>query len=152
MCATTGYSLAEVMLALSLLAISFTIGLFAFSSSLQRQEARASALSTQAATAWAQTGVLWLGGQGAVSYGDSGLAVCNEATGRDGDLSGLVPQARVSANISRWRTSDGVLLHFLDPFAAPDSGGSVFFECNDGAYRLVVRPVSGLTSRRWEGR
>lgn len=139
------------MLVLSLICIAFGIGYATLPISLHRQEARANSQTTQAAVAWAQMGVLWRGGVGEVAYDGTGLTVTNRATPSNwgGDLSGFVSTVEASANIARWDTGGGFTVRFLDPFAAPDSGGSLFFESAGGAYRVTIRPESGLTTRRW---
>lgn len=147
-----GYCLAEALLVICLVGISFAIGFAVIPGSLNRQEAGALSQSTQAATAWAQVGVLWRGGVGQLAYDGTRLSVSNSLNGSGGDLGGLVPPISVRANIARWRVSDGFLVRFLDPFAAPDSGGSLYFEAGGGAYRLTIRPESGLTTRRWVAR
>lgn len=145
-----GYCLAEALLVISLICICFGIGYATFPSSLSRQEARALSLTTQASVAWTQMGVLWRGGVGVVSYDGTGLDVTASSLSElGGDLSGLTGVVAVSANVSRWSTVDGFVLRFLDPFAAPDSGGSLYFEADGGAYKVTIRPESGLSIRRW---
>ena len=144
-----GYCLAEAMLVVSLICICFGIGYATFPSCLHRQQARALAQSTQAATAWTQVGVLWRGSAGYVAYDGTELRVESSSSGWGGDLSGLVSRVIVYANIARWNTTQGFEIRFVDPFAAPDSGGSLYFQSGGGAYRLTIRPESGVTTRKW---
>ena len=86
-----------------------------------------------------------------MAYDGTGLTVTSRAdpSGRGGDLSGFVSTVEARANIARWNNGGGFIVRFLDPFGAPDSGGSLFFESASGAYRVTIRPESGLTTRRW---
>jgi len=139
------------MVVLSLICIAFGIGYATLPTSLHRQEARATSQTTQAAVAWAQIGVLWRGGVGEVAYDGTGLAVTDgkPSSKWGGDLSGLAGKVEASANIARWNTGGGFIVRFVDPFAAPESGGSLFFEATSGTYRVTIRPESGLTTRQW---
>ncbi len=142
-----GYCLAELMLVLSLLGIFLTLGMLQFSGGLSRQQARCAAQSSQAALAWAQTSALWRGGTYQVLLEGEDLTVTGLAD--DGDAASEVstPACEVSSNVVRWNTSQGIRLRFLDPFGAPDSGGSLYFGSHTPDYRVTVRPESGLSVR-----
>lgn len=144
-----GYCLAELIVAVSLLGLSAAIGLGHFAGIAQTERARASAQSMQAAIAWTQTGVLWLGVGREVSYDSGGLSVQSETDGHETALGSLVPITPVTSNVSRWNTNDGLTLAFRCPWATPDSGGSIYFGCGDRVYKVTVRPESGLTVRAW---
>jgi type II secretory pathway pseudopilin PulG len=150
--ARSGYCLAELLVVLLLVGISLTIGATCIWRGLDRQQARGTAQSAQAAVAWAQLGVVWQGGEAEVSLGRSDIAVSHSLGRCGGNLGSLGPSSLVTANVSRWNTLGGVALRILGHFASPDSGGSLYVDGGDGAYRVVIRPESGLTARSWGAR
>jgi hypothetical protein len=125
------------------------VGVVSMCRGLDGQQARCIARSAQAAVARAQVGVLWQGGERAVSIGSGGLAVQQPMGGQNGQLDSSASSVSVTANVTRWKTSGGVVFRILSPFAAPDSGGSLYITGGGGTYRVVVRPESGLTARSW---
>jgi hypothetical protein len=95
---------------------------------------------------------VWQGGEAEVSFGRDDLAVSHDLGRCGGDLGSLGPSSLARANVSRWNLPGGVGLRILGPFGSPDSGGSLYFEGVDGAYRVIVRPESGFTVRNWVDR
>jgi Tfp pilus assembly protein FimT len=145
----SGYCLAELLIVLSVIGICLAVGGVSLSRGVDGQQARSTAQSAQAAVAWAQVGVLWRGGERAVSVGSGGLAVEQSMGDQNGQLDSSASSVSVTANVTRWKTSRGVVLRILGSFASPDSGGSLYFNGGGGTYRVVVRPESGLTARSW---
>lgn len=115
------------------------------------QASRGAAQSWQAAAAWAQVGVLWQGGAAEVAYGLQGLGVLHEYGLCGGSLGSTAPTVSVSTNLARWRDGEGARVGVGWDFASPDGGGSLYFHASDSAYRVIVRPESGLTVRVWVG-
>jgi hypothetical protein len=147
-----GYCLVEALLVLVLAGVCLAVGAAFLSAGLLRQEARGAAQSWQAAGAWAQVGVLWQGGEAEVKFGRNNLAVSHDLGQCGGDLGAFAPDTLVSTNVARWRASDGASVTFCGYLASPDSGGSLYFQGVGGAYRVAVRPESGLTARSWVAR
>ncbi len=145
----SGFSLIELLLVLSVVGICFTVGLASVGEMVRRQEARGAALSWQAASAWAQTGVLWHGGAVELAYDSQNLDLTHNYQLCGGEIGGSVPAAPVSTNLGRWVNAGGVLVSFSGSLASPDGGGSLFFHTPMSVYRVVVRPESGLTARSW---
>jgi prepilin-type N-terminal cleavage/methylation domain-containing protein len=144
-----GYCLLELLVVLMLLGICVAGATASVATGLSRQEARGAAQTWQAAAGWAQVGVLWQGGSTELDLSSRELSVSHDLDLCGGDLGASAPTVAVSANVPRWRTSDGVAVGFSGGFASPDSGGSLYFLAFGGAYRVVVRPESGLTARTW---
>ena len=147
-----GYCLLELLLVLALLGICLAAGAVSLSSGLRRQEARGAAQTLQAAATWAQVGVLWQGGATDVGFASGDVAVSHDLGFSGGDLGAAAPATSVSTNVARWRASGGVRVGFSGYLASPDSAGSLYFEAIGGAYRVIVRAESGLTTRSWVGR
>jgi Tfp pilus assembly protein FimT len=148
----SGYCLAELLVVLSLVGISLSLGMAAFTHVLEHQQARGAAQTVQAAVAWAQVGAAWRDADSEVALTAGRLTVGSGPHNDPSDLGLVAPSASVSANVSRWQTARGVILRFLTPFGAPDSGGSLRIESGGASYKITVRPESGLTSRSWTGR
>lgn len=142
-----GHTLLELMLVLGVMAICAAAGAFCLSAGIAAQEARGAAQSWQAAAAWAQVGVVWQGGATRTVYHEGNLDLEHDFALCGGSLGASAPVAAATANVSRWTRSGGVTVTFTGQSAAPDGGGSVFFEALRNRYRVVVRPVSGLTAR-----
>jgi type II secretory pathway pseudopilin PulG len=148
----SGYCMAELLVVLSILGLCLAIGGVSFSECLHGQQARAAAQSAQAAVAWAQMGVLWRGDDRTVSLDSDGLSVERSAPVQSGLVDSFASTLTVTANVSRWNSAGGVALRILGSLASPDSGGSLYINGGGVTYRLVVRPVSGLTVRSRSGR
>jgi prepilin-type N-terminal cleavage/methylation domain-containing protein len=144
-----GYCLAELLIVLAILGICTAAGAASYSTGLRRQEARGAAQAWQAEAAWGQTGVLWQGGDTKVGFASGDLSVTHDLGLCGGNLGACAPASSVSANVPRWRTAAGAEVTFGGTLASPDSGGSLYFEALGGAYKVVVRPESGLTARSW---
>ena len=144
-----GYCLIELTVVLLLLGIVIVTGSASLSAALKRQEARGSAQSWQAAAACTQVGVLWQREGSGVRATSAGLHITQESTDRSVWSSGLTPVCPVDTNVDRWRIVEGAKVGFVGRLASPDSGGSLYFRALYGAYRVVVRPESGLTTRSW---
>lgn len=142
-----GFSLVELVFAVSVLGICAAVGIIAIDSGAAAREARSAAQSCQAAAAWAQVGVLWQGGDALVSYESGSLSVSHEYGLCGGSLDQLAAKVPVTTNPARWREGEGVGVTFGGVLASPDGGGSVCFHARATSYRLTVRPVSGLTVR-----
>jgi prepilin-type N-terminal cleavage/methylation domain-containing protein len=142
----SGYSLIELLCVLSILAICLTVSSLFVASGLSNNEARGAAQVWQTAAAWAQMGSLWQGGSNQLRYEAGGLAVAGDFKLFGGTLGRSGPAAPVTTNLARWRVGDAVCVTF-GALGAPDGGGSVYFQAWQGAYRVVVRPESGLTVR-----
>ena len=145
----SGYTLIELMVVLALIGVLLMLGAMSLSPGVARQEARGAAQSCQAAAAWGQLDVLWRGGAAKVEVTSERISVTNDLGGLADGIGSLFRGVDVSANVPRWSTLQGVILGFGGPFASPDSGGSVYFKGSGGAYKVTVRPESGLTARAW---
>jgi hypothetical protein len=97
-------------------------------------------------------GVLWRGDDRTVSLDSDGLSVERSAPVQSGLVDSFASTLTVTANVSRWNSAGGVALRILGSLASPDSGGSLYINGGGITYRLVVRPVSGLTVRSRSGR
>jgi hypothetical protein len=146
---TPGYCLVELLLVLALLGVGVACATAFSATGVCRQEARGAAQTWQAGAGWAQLGVLWQSGATELYLTSDGLSVSHDLGLCGGDLGALAPTATVTANVARWKTGDGVDVGFSGSLASPDSGGSLYFSAVGGAYRVVVRPESGLTARSW---
>jgi prepilin-type N-terminal cleavage/methylation domain-containing protein len=144
--ASTGYSLIELLLVLAVLGVCLVIGSISVVAGLRVHEARGAAQVWQSAAAWAQVGVLWHGGTTQLRYESGDLSLSNDLGMCGGDLGRSAPAVPVTTNLTRWRAGDGAAVSF-SPLGAPDGGGSLFFRAWQGAYRVVIRPESGLTLR-----
>ena len=142
-----GHSLIEVLLVLAVLGICLTIGSLSLARGLRTQEARGAAQTWQAAAAWAQVGVLWHGGAVRLSYVPGSLALSHDFGLCCGDLGPSTAPVSATTNLARWREGAGVAVKFSGALGSPDGGGSLFFDAQEGAYRVTVRPESGLTLR-----
>ena len=145
----TAYCLVELLLVLFLIAGCVCGGVVAARAGLERQEARGSAQSLQAAAAWAQLGVLWHGGETDVQYARDRLVLDHDIGSCGGDLGASAPGSPIRTNITRWRTDEGVEVNFGGFLGSPDSGGSLYLVGAGGSYRVTIRPESGLTTRAW---
>jgi prepilin-type N-terminal cleavage/methylation domain-containing protein len=144
-----GFSLLELLMAMAVLGICLAVATVILANGLSRQEARAAAQDWQSAAAWAQVGVLWQGGHAAAGYGSDGVAIAHGYELCGGDLGSAAPIVPVSANYRRWINDKGAVVTFVGLRATPDGGGSLYFHASKNAYRVVVRPESGLTVRSW---
>ena len=145
----SGYCLVELLVVLGIVGVFAALGGVSLTRTLVRHEARGCAQETQAASAWAQLGVLWWGGTCELSVGGGTTAVGHDRGLCGGRLGTAGESPRITSNISRWTSPFGVALRFVGAFACPDSGGSLFIEAPGGTYKVVVRPESGLTVRSW---
>jgi len=144
-----GYSLVELTVVLFLLGVILAVGSTCLSNGARRQESRTSAQCLQAGAAWAQLDVLHHGGESRVELADQELSVYHDSDSCGGRLADRLADCELASNIARWNTVEGVAITFGGPAGSPDSGGSVYFQTTGGTYRVVVRPESGLTIRRW---
>lgn len=142
-----GHSLIEVLAVLSLLGILFAAGGYALFGGLGTVQARGAAQAWQAAATWAQTGAIWLGADGDLSFASEHLAVEASPGIYGEDLGGSAPAVPVLTNVARWRADQAVVVGFAGGTAYPDSAGSLFFEAPGADYRVIVRLESGLTTR-----
>jgi hypothetical protein len=136
----------ELLVVIGLLAICSVVGSVGITGGLQIQRARGAAQVWQTAAAWAQVGVLWQEGSTELRLGRVGLRLDNDLGLCGGSLGQSGPTVPTSSNVSRWAELDGVTVSF-GHLGAPDGGGSVFFQGWRSAYRVVVRPESGVTTR-----
>ena len=143
----TGHTLIELLLVLGLLAICVGVGAACLVAGLRAQEARGAAQSWQAATAWAQVGVMWHGGSVRLAYREGELSLTHDLALCGGRLGASAPVATSSANVSRWVDEGGVAVSLTGRMASPDGGGSLYFDAGQNRYRVVMRPESGLTTR-----
>jgi prepilin-type N-terminal cleavage/methylation domain-containing protein len=141
-----GYGLIELLCVLAILSICLVISSLSVAAGLRTNEARGAAQVWQSAAAWAQVGVLWQGGNTRVQYGAGELAVTNDLGLSGGNLGQSGPAVPVTTNLARWRAGDAVAVTY-GVQGAPDGGGSLYFQAWRGAYRVAVRPESGLTAR-----
>lgn len=146
-----GYSLIEVLVVLTMLVVCSIAASVSLVEGLQTQEARGAAQTWQAAAAWAQLGVLWQGGSVRVGYEPGSLLLPHNYQLCCGELGPSTAPAPATTNVARWRTGEGVSVQFSGALGSPDGGGSLFFKTLNQAYRVVVRPESGLTSRSLVG-
>lgn len=146
-----GLSIIELLIVMLVLTVLASVGAAYLGRTLQHQETRGAAQAWQAACAWAQLGVVWRGGSGRVSYTGGSLSVAHSAALFGGELGPCGSATWVSGNVPRWTLPDGVSVAFGGALASPDGGGSIFFQSPGVGYRVVVRPVSGLTGRSWVG-
>jgi len=144
---TRGFSLIELMLVLAVLGICLAGGVAALRNGLSTVETRGAAQDWQAVAAWAQVGVLWQGGSTRAAYDSGSLSLSHDHGLCGGDLGRSTAATDVQANVARWRVGGGIAVTFGGSLASPDGGGSLHFQNNGGAYRVVVRPESGLTVR-----
>ncbi|MBN1628819.1 MAG: prepilin-type N-terminal cleavage/methylation domain-containing protein [Thermoleophilia bacterium] len=142
-----GFSLIELMVVVVVLGICLAGGVAALSDGLSAVETRGAAQDWQAAAAWAQVGVLWQGGCTQAACDSGSVALTHEYGLCGGDLGRSTAATDVEANVARWRVGGGIAVTFGGSLASPDGGGSLHFQNNGGAYRVVVRPESGLTVR-----
>ena len=143
---SAGYGLIELLCVLSLLGVCLAIGSLSLVTGLRVHQARGAAQAWQSAAAWAQVGVLWQGGTTQVRYGSGDLVLSNDLGLSGGDLGRSAPPVPVTANLPRWHDAEGIAVRF-GGLGTPDGGGSLFFQGWNSAYRVVVRPESGLTVR-----
>lgn len=144
-----GHTLLELVVVVAILGVVFSAASLSLGVGLTTQQARGAAQSWQAAAAWAQTGVLWHGGSTQLESEGGALGVEHSYSLCGGDLAGVAPTARTSANVSRWLDGSRITVRFAGTSGSPDSGGSVFFHALRSRYRVVVRPESGLTARSY---
>jgi prepilin-type N-terminal cleavage/methylation domain-containing protein len=146
-----GFSLVELLLVLTILGVGLGAGSWALSGTLRSQEARGAAQSWQAAAAWAQVGVLWEGGAVRLSYDAGTLSLSHDYELCGGSLGRSAPAVAVDTNVGRWGDGEGAEVGFSGVLASPDGGGSLYFQALESAYRVIVRPESGLTARSLAG-
>ncbi len=146
---SSGYSLVELLCVLVILGICLGIASISVAAGLRTNEARGAAQVWQTASAWAQVGVLWQGGSTRVEYEAGSLVVANDLGLSGGELGRTGAAVPVTTNLARWRHGDGVMVTY-GALGAPDGGGSLYFQSSGRAYRVVVRPESGLTARSLE--
>jgi len=144
---SVGFSLIELMVVLAVLGICLASGVAALGNGLSAVETRGAAQDWQAAAAWAQVGVLWQRGTTRAAYDSGSLSLFHDFGLCGGDLGRSAAATDVQANVARWRVGGGIAVTFGGDLASPDGGGSLYFQNNGGAYRVVVRPESGLTVR-----
>jgi prepilin-type N-terminal cleavage/methylation domain-containing protein len=145
----TGYSLIELLVVVAILGSAGAIGTISLHHGLRHQEARGAAQVWQAASAWAQVGVLWRGGSGRLTYQEGDVSLSNDASLFGGALGGVAAAAPVDTNLERWAKNGGIRVGFSGTLASPDGGGSIFFNSWSGRYKVTVRPETGLTVRSW---
>jgi len=153
-CPSGGFSLIELLLVLAVVGLCLAGGAVALVGAPGGANARGAAQCWQSAAAWAQIGVLWQGGTGTLVYGHGDCAQSHDRGLCGGDLGGVAPDAPVGTSLPRWAGSQNVTVAFAGDLASPDGGGTLYFGCEGASYRVVVRPVSGLTvrTRETEGR
>jgi prepilin-type N-terminal cleavage/methylation domain-containing protein len=144
-----GFTLVELTIAVAMLCLVATIGSASLVRGLQRQEARGAAQTWQAASAWAQVGVLWQGGGGHLSYAGGVVSLSHSASLFGGAMGSVAPPVAADSNLTHWTSDDGVTVSFSGVLASPDGGGSIFFRHSGGSYRVTVRPETGFTTRSW---
>ena len=149
-CPSGGFSLIELLLVLAVVGLCLAGGAVALVGAPGGANARGAAQCWQSAAAWAQIGVLWQGGTGTLVYGHGDCAQSHDRGLCGGDLGGVAPDVPVGTNLPRWAESQRVIVTFGGDLASPDGGGTLYFGRERAAYRVVVRPVSGLTVRTRE--
>jgi prepilin-type N-terminal cleavage/methylation domain-containing protein len=142
-----GFSLIELLVVLTVISVCAAACILSVAQGLDLQAARGAAQSWQAGTAWAQVGVLWQADSNQVLCADGRLVVSHGLGLCGGDLGAGLPAARVVTNREQWAKPEGTAVTFGGDLASPDGGGSVYFGRGLSAYRVVVRPESGLTVR-----
>ncbi|MBN1321824.1 MAG: prepilin-type N-terminal cleavage/methylation domain-containing protein [Thermoleophilia bacterium] len=145
-----GFSLTELLLVLVVLGVCLAAGVAALADGMGSAEARGAAQCWQSAAAWAQISVMWQGGAGELIYGRGDCALSHDFDLCGGDLGAVFPGAPVRTNLLRWAVAQKVVVTFGGDLASPDGGGSLYFGRPGAAYRVVVRPVTGLTLRTRE--
>jgi prepilin-type N-terminal cleavage/methylation domain-containing protein len=141
-----GFSLIELVVVLALVGLGVLIGAGTVAQGLGAREARGQAQAWQAAASWAQVEVLWQGGSTELLSTPERAGVAQNGS-RFGEVWGSALDVAVSTNLARWRQGRGVSVAFDEPFAAPNGGGSLYFQAGGRSYRVLVRPESGLTAR-----
>jgi Tfp pilus assembly protein FimT len=144
---STGHSLIELLVVLSLLGAAFGIGAGFLGHGLRTLEARGAAQTWQAAATWAQTGAVWQGSANELQFESGRVAVAADTGASRGDLGVAAPDVGAVANVNRWQREHGVTVRFVGGTAYPNSAGSVFFDSPGSDYRVTVRLESGLTVR-----
>lgn len=148
---SSGFSLVELLLVLGVIAICLTLAGVALGNTVALHAARGAAQCWQAAAAWAELGVMWQGGSSEVFYDAETLAVSHVLGVCGGDLGSSAPKTVVATNVAAWRKEEAVMVRFTGTQASPNGGGSLYFYGLHGAYRVAVRPESGLTVRSLTG-
>lgn len=149
--APAGFTLLETVLVCALLMLCLTAVCVSLAAGVACGETRGAAQCWQAAAAWAQLEVMWQGGSAEVTCDGEELAVSRTPGSCAGDLGGSSPQVAVATNVSTWRKGDAVVVRFTGAQASPNGGGSLYFSWLRRAYRVAVRPESGLTVRSLTG-
>ncbi len=147
---SSGFGLIELLVVLAIIGVCAAVASITLGNGLSGQAARGAAQSWQAAAAWAQVGVLWHGGSSRVIYSRVDLTVAHDFDLCGGKLGATGPMAPVTTNVSRWDGGEKATVAFGGALASPDSGGSLYFHGSGSAYRVVVRPESGLSVRSRE--
>jgi len=145
-----GFSLLELLVVVAVLGMCLVAAVLSLADGFSRQEARGAAQDWQAAAAWAQVGALWQNGRVSAVYSPESVAVSHDLGLCGGALGPAAPRAAVTANVRRWISDGRASITFAGPLASPDGGGSLYFHASRSAYRVIIRPESGLTVRSWE--
>ncbi|MCL5942439.1 MAG: hypothetical protein M1325_02795 [Actinobacteria bacterium] len=141
-----GHTLAELLVALGILAVCATGAVIGLGHVTAQAGARGAAQVFQAAVSQAQAQAAWCGGPVELRLDHRGIALGRPAApAQVYSFGGPAPQPR--ANILRWQEAGGVHLHFAAPFGSPDGAGTVSFSAPAGDIAVVVRAESGLTWR-----
>jgi len=143
------FSLVELLVVLAVMSVCLLVALVTLPAGLSLHTARGAAQSWQAAAAWAQLEVMWRGGFSQVECDANTLTVAHNTAPAADAISGLAPASEVLTNAAAWRSGDVVVVRFSGVQASPNGGGSLYFGAQHGAYRIAVRPESGLTTRSW---
>jgi len=147
---THGFTLVELLVVLGVVAICLAGALLSLQSGFAMHTARGAAQCWQAAAAWAQTDVIWRGGSRTIFAGSSDLSIADGKAVNHVTFNQAMPECVITANPTAWQLPDQVRVRFTGEFASPDGGGSLYFHAPRGAYRVVVRPVSGLSVRSYK--
>lgn len=147
---TYGFTAVELLVVLAVVAICVVVAAACARAGLLMQSARGAAQCWQAAAAWTQVEVMWRGGSRTIVATPTDLRLVASSGDTHSDLGEFPAVSSISANPASWLLSDEVRVRFTGEFAAPAGGGSVYFRSQAGSYRVVVRPVSGLTVRSYE--
>ncbi len=150
---SSGHTLVELVVTLSILMLMIGIPLGAFGRVLSAAESRGASQAVQGVLAEAQVETLQLGGRHVVSI-EEGVWTHTRtilSTGSGAEVgtsySDAMPPLVVGTNVGRWLDGSVVRISFAGWFAAPDSAGSVYLGEEAGGSRVVVRAATGFTRR-----